>query len=148
MINLLKNLYDKIESLRGRSLVAFGLVIIVLFVCIGIAIGYLTNDELKQDENPNMQNQAKSLDPNALQEYEGKIQYIDPSFYPADKISYKLVDTQGKEIILLKAKDDKLKLAEGLTVKVRGTKSKTADTKNDVLLVKEIQINTSTNVSN
>ena len=147
MINLLKNLYNKIESLRGKSLIIFGLVVIVIFLIVGITIGYFTNDELNQNETAE-QRPTVNLDPNAMQEYDGKIQYIDPSRYPQDKITYKLVDPNGKEIILLKAKDDKLKLAEGLTVKVKGTKGKTVDSKNDYLLVKEIQINTSTNATN
>lgn len=147
MINLLKNIYDKIETLKGKSLVIFGASVVVIFLAIGITIGYFTNGELNQNETTE-QRPTAVLDPNAMLEYDGKIQYIDPSHYPQDKITYKLVNPNGEEIILLKAKDDKLKLAEGLTVKVKGTKGKTLDNENDFLLVKEIQINTSTNATN
>ena len=90
MINLLKNLYNKIESLRGKSLIIFGLVVIVIFLIVGITIGYFTNDELNQNETAE-QRPAVNLDPNAMQEYDGKIQYIDPSRYPQDKITYKMI---------------------------------------------------------
>jgi len=73
------------------------------------------------------------------------LHYINPSFYPNDNLSYVLVDRSGKQVILLRAKDQKLSIAEGLYVKVKGVVMKTKDGKNDVLNVSEVIINNATN---
>ena len=70
--------------------------------------------------------------------YEGRITYLDPKIYPEDEITYVLAKTTGEEIILLKAEDEKLAVADGLYVKVRGLLSKTAKDKKDVLIVHEV----------
>jgi len=71
-------------------------------------------------------------------EMSGKVVYSDPSLHPNDNISYKLLDSSGKAVILLSATDDKLKVIEGATVKLQGKLSKTADGKEDVLLVDKV----------
>ena len=50
----------------------------------------------------------------------GTIKYTDPANYPGENISYKLVDKDGNDLILLKSEDEKLKVAENLSVEVQG----------------------------
>ena len=69
----------------------------------------------------------------------GRIKYTNPANYPEEDISYKLVDKDGKDLILLKCEDEKLKVAENLSVEVRGLQTKTKAGKN-VLIVEEIII--------
>jgi len=144
MITLLKTLYNKAEGLKGRRLVYTLVFLFVLFVLIGFAVGYVTLQRLNKDEKAQTDTAVVTKEP-SLSEYEGKITYINPAFYPDDKISYVLVDASGKDIILLKSNDQKLSIAEGLYVKVRGAKLKTADGKMDVLNVKEVVIKSVTN---
>jgi len=149
MINLLKNIHDKTEKLAGRRILTFFLVIFILFAGLGIYIGYLNSLRLKQNEIELLRTQ-ESNNQTAKQQlayYEGKIEYFNPSFYPKDKISYVLVDGSGKEIILLKSRDQKLSVAEGLNVKVGGVLSKTLDGSKSVLNVSEVVIK-SKNVTN
>jgi len=69
----------------------------------------------------------------------GRIKYTNPANYPEEDISYKLVDKDGKDLILLKCEDEKLKVAENLSVEVRGLQTKTKAGE-DVLIVEEIII--------
>ena len=69
--------------------------------------------------------------------YKGTIKYVSPQTYPGDDITYKLVNPAKETIVLLKSKDEKLKMAENLTVTVKGVKTKTKSG-NDVLIVSEI----------
>jgi hypothetical protein len=70
---------------------------------------------------------------------EGIIKYIPPEIYEADEIGFELTDKNGKTLVLLKAEDDILQVAENLDVTVRGTMDKTLENE-DVLLVEEIVI--------
>ena len=141
MIVLLKNLYQKAEQLKGRKLYITCALIFVVFITIGLLVGYFTKPKLKVDEN---QNPDGNVQP-AKKYYQGKVTYVNPGFYPDDKISYSLVDSSGKDIILLKSKDQKLTIAEGLVVKVSGTVSKTKDGKTNVLNVEELIIKSAPN---
>lgn len=143
MIKLLKDIHDRFERLTGRKVFFLFLVVFIMFLSLGIFIGYLNNQRLKQNEKVleehfTGQEQMKSS-------YEGKIEYLNPGFYPNDKITYVLVDSSGKQIILLKSKDQKLSIAENLFVKVQGTLTKTKDGKSDVLNVSEVIIKNASN---
>ncbi len=73
-----------------------------------------------------------------LIERSGKVVYIDPSKYPDDGVSYKLIDRDGKDIVLLKASDDKLKLVEGAFVTLRGKMQMLTDGVTQALFVQQI----------
>jgi len=143
MIKLLKTIHDRLETYSGRKVFFLFLSIFVLFLSLGLYIGYLNNLKLKQNELELQKQIVQETPVSTL--YEGKIEYINPGYYPNDKISYTLVDSAGKRIILLKSKDQKLSIAENLFVKVKGTLVKTKDGKEDVLNVSEVIIK---NVSN
>ena len=57
--------------------------------------------------------------------YTGTVKYIPPETYTGENISYELVNDNRETIILLKSKDDKLKVVENLHVTVKGTRTKT-----------------------
>ncbi len=138
-MQLLKDMYNSAEALRGRKLLTVTAILTIVFLGIGIFIGYINNQLLNRNEN----NADITLPPPVVDTsttFSGKISYVNPEYYPGEEISYVLTDPSGNDIILLKADDDKLSLAEGLTVKVKGkeTVSK-AGTK--YLMVKEVIIN-------
>lgn len=82
----------------------------------------------------------------AVEEYfDGVITYISPSIYPEDEISYSLNDHSGKEIILLKSKDEMLVVSEGLRARVYGKIFRTKDGKTSYLMVERVVINNATN---
>ena len=143
MFNLLKTTYDRAENIKGPKLLKLFLFIFIIFIPVGIVIGYFINNTLTNSEMP--KNEINQTPPGTAKYYEGRITYIDPNFYPQDKISYKLVDSNGKTTILLTATDQKLVVAEGHSAKVSGKLIKTFDGKNDVLLVDKIIINSNTN---
>lgn len=137
----LSALHDTAERLKGKKLYVALLLVFILFIWAGLLVGYFISSRLSQHE-PIYVEPSK----NQSKEYlEGKVKYIDPINYPQDKISYVLTNLEGKEIILLKANDQKLAIAEGLTVKVGGSYSKTINGKEKVLIVDEVIIK---NVSN
>ena len=77
-------------------------------------------------------------------EAEGRVTYVNPEMYPMDDVSYSLTDNSGKDIYLLKSKDQKLQISEGLSVKVIGVLGKLKDNKTEVLLVEEVIIKSAT----
>jgi uncharacterized protein YneF (UPF0154 family) len=136
MITLLKNLYIKAEDLKGKKLLLILVLTFVIFLIIGIAVGYFMPSLLNKNE-------IKLNLPIAGEQpkyYQGKVTYVNPSFYPGEKISFSLVDSQGKDIILLRSEDQKLSIAENLVVKVTGIIHKTKDGKSEVLDVTELII--------
>jgi hypothetical protein len=137
MFDLLKTFYYKVENLKGRKLYASFAIVFLVFIAIGLTVGYFTSPELTEDETPNNPITKNRLDYDQ-KELSGKVQYIDPSFYPEDEISYRLLDKEGKQMVLLKATDEKLSIVEGLTVTVRGTRATTKDNKEEVLIVREV----------
>ena len=137
MAVLLKDLYFKVENLKGKKLIYTIAVIFLVFILVGVLIGYFMTPRLSEDE---VVNDDISSPSSPKTYYEGKIEYINPEFYPLDDVSYALVDSDGKQIYLLKSVDQKLSIAEGLFVKVSGKMSKLKDKKTDVLIVDEVVI--------
>ena len=138
-MELLKDIYNNAEALKGRKLITVTVALSIVFLGIGIFIGYLNNLILKQSET-----QTDTVLPPPVVDttviLEGKVAYTNPEYYPGDEISYALVDGSGKEVALLRAEDDKLALAEGLNVKVRGVELR-AKSGTKYLLVEEVIIN-------
>ena len=140
VLYLLKKTYIWLESIKGKNLLYLVIGTFIVFLLMGILLGYITNFVLKINERQDSSNTENQVD-NVAQEvsYEGKIKYVDPRLYPEDNISFVLVDNSGKEIILLKSEDQKLTVAENQYVTVYGILEKTADNK-DVLFVDRIGI--------
>jgi len=144
MINLLKTLHDRAEEYKGKRLLVLLAIIFVIFALLGIFFGYIVstytggNITEKLSRESNVKDQTGTI-------YEGRISYIDPNTYPNDNISYILLDKNGKQIILLRAQDQKLVVAEGYFAKVTGSVVKTIDGKKDVL---EVAVVILKNVSN
>jgi hypothetical protein len=143
MFTLLRNTHDKFEQMSGKKILVLFTLIFIICLPLGIAIGNIINSRLK--ENEMLLNQVSSQPKEVSTYYDGKIEYVNPGFYPNDNISYTLVDGSGKQLILLRAKDQKLVIAEGLFVKVKGAISKTKDGKSDVLNVSEVIIKNASN---
>ena len=141
MAVLLKDLYFKVENLKGKKLIYTIAVIFLIFILVGVLVGYFMTPRLSEDEMVGNDIESPSS-PKTY--YEGKIEYINPEFYPLDNVSYALVDSDGKQIYLLKSVDQKLSIAEGLFVKVSGKMSKLKDKKTDVLIVDEVVIKNAT----
>ena len=144
MLSLLKNLHDRAEEYKGKRLLVLLTIIFVIFTLLGIFFGYIVSVYGKGDFTENLSNES-SISNQSGTVYEGRISYIDPNTYPNDDISYVLLDKGGKQIILLKAQDQKLVVAEGQFAKVTGNIIKTADGKKDVL---EVAVVILKNVSN
>lgn len=144
MRNLLRNVHDKAEGLEGTKLAVVLALTFVVFLGIGVIINYFTNYSLNNDEFLGRRNDDQDVT-NYVEETfeEGIITYVDPNFYPGEGISFYLADYAGKQIILLKALDQKLEVSEGLSVKVYGKKTTTSDKKKDVLLVERIVVKNS-----
>lgn len=142
MPSLFKDLYLRAENLKGKKLVYTIAVLFLVFTLIGILVGYFMTPRLSKDEiitdNTNSPSSPKTY-------YEGKIEYVNPEFYPLDDVTYALVDSSGEQIYLLKSADQKLSIAEGLYVKVSGKMSKLKDKKTDVLVVDEVVIKNGSN---
>jgi len=143
MLDLLKDIHNKSEQMSGRKILVTFLVIFIVFLVLGIVIGDISSATLKESETQKLNGGTITQEKQST--YEGKIEYLNPAFYPNDNVSYELVGASGKQIVLLNAKDQKLSIAEGLFVKVKGTLSKTKDGKADVLNVSEVIIKNATN---
>lgn len=129
-------MFPFLKSPKGRFLV-FGL--IILIICIVLGIIFYNKLSKLNDYEPKVNEQ---LTVSKQDYYEGKISYIGEL---SDNISYALVDGDGKEVALLKSEDSKLKIVEGLKVKVYGNLIKGSNNQKDILVVKEILINNGTN---
>jgi hypothetical protein len=134
-----KEVIDKVESINSKKLVLYLIPLFILFIFVGIAVGNLIPRLLKKDENTIDPNQIEKTEKES-KEYEGKVVFVDPNFYPNDKISFYLEDSNGEEIILLKTDDQKLTVVEGLSVTVFGEVEKTADGKEEVLMVEKVVV--------
>lgn len=138
MFSLLKNFYSQVEQTKGSKLLYLLLAIFILFLVTGVGLGYITNSILNKSEATEVVNTA---DTTAAPVYmEGTVSYVNSGLYPEDNISFSLVDGSGKEIILLKSKDQKLVVTEGHKVKVKGKVLKTKNGQSDYLLVEEVII--------
>ena len=144
MKELLIDIHNKSEQMPGRKVLLSFIAIFIVFLFIGILIGNivsksrLTEDEILEIAAENGSQVAQSV-------YEGKVEYVNPSFYPKQGISYALMDGSGNQILLLRSEDQKLNIVEGLFVKVTGVLSKTTDGKSHVLNVAEVTIKNATN---
>jgi hypothetical protein len=143
MFGLLKNIHNKSEQMSGRKVLIIFVGILVVFLPLGIVIGNIIKPKL--NENEILVGKKETQGTQTVVSYDGKIEYLNPAFYPDDKISFSLVDRSGKQVILLKSKDQKLNIAEGLYVKVKGVITKTKDGKSDVLTVSEVIIKNASN---
>jgi hypothetical protein len=141
MLNLLKNLYNKAENIRGRKLAILITVVFTLFLALGLIVGYFTDLYLKNNESIYVDTMSEKEDEEpVLTTLEGKVIYVNPGFYPDENISFTLTDKDDKELVLLRAKDQILKVAENLNVSVTGVLSTTKDGTKDVLDVEKVTI--------
>jgi uncharacterized protein YneF (UPF0154 family) len=144
-MNLLKDLYNKFETLKGAKLYLTLIAVFTVFLIIGVAIGYFRYTKLNNNELTDNEKSLNQLTAQKTSEYEGKVSFINPNFYPDDKISFVLQGSDGNDIILLRSKDQKLSIAEGLHVKLTGTVVKTKDGKKEILIVDKVMIKNATN---
>jgi len=144
MFDLFKKLYYRAEALKGKNLFLVMIVIGTLSIAAGILLGYFINFPLNKNETPTIPTNSVP-EQVTEQSYEGRITYISPETYPGEGISYYLADPSGKEIVLLRAPDQRLVIAEGLTVKVFGMLSKTRDGTKQVLVVDRVVIKNASN---
>jgi len=133
-------IYSPIKSLKDKypKLSVIVVLIVLLLLSLSIII-YFKSLKLTKNEiiiNP--------LTSEYLPEYyEGKVMYIGDS---GDGITYSLADGDGKEVLLLKSTDAKLKIVEGLHVRVYGELIKSLnENEKDILLVKEVILQNATN---
>lgn len=139
MFNLLRNAHDRAEELQGRKLIVALVVIFVTFTFVGFGFNYFTDTILKSPETVDS-NSKNGRDAVVITQYKGVITYVNPQNYPLDDISFYLADIKGKQIILLKATDQKLEVSEGLFVTVSGKLTKTSDGKNEILVVDTVSV--------
>ena len=140
MPGLFKDFYFNVESLKGKKLIYTIVVLFLVFILVGVLIGYFMTPRLSEDEVVEDMGSPSS----SKTYYEGKIEYVNPEFYSLDDVSYSLVDAKGERIFLLKAVDQKLSIAEGLFVKVSGRMGKLKDKETEVLIVDEVVIKNAT----
>ena len=141
MFKLLKEAHDNAEELKGRRLYLFLTATFVIFLVTGLSLGYFVNVILNKYETSPIKNKQTSLN----SPYEGKVVFVDPKLYPDDQINYALVDNDGKEIILLKSKDQKLVIAEGRHVLVEGSLEKLQNGEKNFLLVERVVLKNDSN---
>ena len=115
--------------------------IFIAFLAIGLSVGYVIGkfNEKRMAENVSPQQQVPQQ-----AYYEGTITFIEPLLHPEDEISYVLVGKNGNDVILLKAEDQKLEIAEGHYATVYGSKDKTAGNE-DYLMVDKVVIKNASN---
>ena len=139
MMSVLKNSYDYFEGFKGKNLIILLVSVVVFSLLGGLLLGqtpFFSNESSiipKKSEYNNIIS--------VFSEKYGIVVYTNPSEFPNDNISYKLVDENGKDIIFLMASDDKLKVIENTTVKLKGRVTKTSDGLRDVLKVEEVVFN-------
>lgn len=113
--------------------------LLVTFIALGVWF-YTTGDLTLNLKNNNLPSNYTPPTQDS-QPYTGKVMYVTDDTYPNENVNYVLVDTSGKQMVLLKANDQKLLVAEGLHVTVLGQITKTMDGKHKILLVEEVLMN-------
>ncbi len=131
---------NDLSTTKSSKFYAWLISISVIVLCVVLAIAYfkiasLNNNELNSGNPTPTQGATVPSGP-----YQGRVTYVNPAFYPNEKISYVLTGADGKDIILLRATDQRLSIAEGLTVKLTGIVVKTSDGKHAVLQVDKVEI--------
>jgi hypothetical protein len=143
MMDELKQTYSEADNLSGKSLYRVIAIVIVIFLMLGILIGYINSIRLNKNETKS--NETGEVQSTAPVTYKGTVTYLGEDMYFNDGITYSLTDSKGDDIILLKSSDQKLSIAQGLFVTVTGKKGKTLDGKYDVLQVTEVTLNNGSN---
>lgn len=141
MPELLTNINEKAEEYKGKRLKKLLLIIFVVFLVLGLSIGYVVGRISPDDTSQPDEVEQVVKTPEF---YEGTITFIEPFLHPEDEISYVLTDKSGNDVILLKAKDQKLEVSEGHFATVYGKKKRTVE-KEDYLLVEKIVIKNAPN---
>ncbi len=134
----IKKIHDYFENFHGKKLIFLFAGIFVASLIIGLLIGQIPALLDKKPNEPIYVPKDPGKKVEDLIERSGKVVYIDPSKYPDDGVSYKLIDRDGKDIVLLKASDDKLKLVEGAFVTLRGKMQMLTDGVTQALFVQQI----------
>ncbi len=137
-----KNTFQDLNHLSGVRLYKILALTFIIFILIGAIIGYLKPYKLTENEQKKS-DVVSSAEQNVT--FKGVVTNLGPNDYSQEKIEYGLNDIKGNEIILLRANDAKLSIAEGLYVTVTGRKTKTKDGKNDVLQVFEVVLKNDSN---
>lgn len=114
--------------------------IFAVFLVVGMVIGYFIPQDLTVDETGYSTEDYATQSMGGMKSYDGVITYIGDYEYPQDNITYVLTDSQGNDIILLKANDQKLDIVQGLFVKVTGKMTKTLDGSEEVLQVTQVTL--------
>lgn len=148
MPNIISKLHNKDNKISKRK---FIFILAGIFVVFGIT-GYFLAGLLTSFNGSNDEEKSRSTvisnnkqEDSSKSSYKGYVKYVDPNFYPNEKISFVLNNSKGKEIILLKADDQKLQVVEGHYVTAKGVvyNSKYGDF--DYLMVDEVVIENVTN---
>jgi predicted small secreted protein len=145
MFNLLKDTYDKAEDIKGKRLLYTLVAVFVVFILIGVLVGYFISPKLSKNEKNAVEEEINSekVAKSDKVEVVGKIVYVNPERYPGENISYSITDGDGKDIYLLRSRsssDERLKVSENLTVTITGKLEKLSDGKTPVLIVEEVTI--------
>lgn len=146
MPNLLGNIlssYQNGQTEAKPNYIRLISILFAVFLIIGLVMGYIFS-RVPNNVTPVAENEVPKTDRN-LATYEGVVTYIEPFMYQTDEIKYSLLDSLGNEIILLKARDQKLEVSEGHHVIVNGTVKKLTGGKGEYLLVENLVIKNATN---
>lgn len=143
MPNILSKLNKKDGEESKLRLIVILIVIFIVFTSAGylIVMAFTPIPEQPTDEFP----RNVTISNNAPEQFnqsshDGFVKYVDPNFYPNEKISFVLNDENGKEIILLKANDQKLQVAEGHFVTAVGEVMPSEFGNYNYLMVEEVII--------
>jgi hypothetical protein len=143
MPNLLSTFNNKADEYHGIRFAKMLVILFVIFLVLGLSIGLVVgrfspSSQEGEETNPKQAELNQSS-------FEGVVTFVEPLLYPGENISFALINTRGKEVILLKAKDKKLEVSEGHYVTAYGEKYKTKDGKDEYLLVDTIVIKNAAN---
>ncbi len=141
MVQLLNQLNSQAEGYKGRNLVKLLIYIFLGFLIVGLLVGYLAGFFINEKVSDSVSEVPQII---GEQMYEGTITFLEPSLYPEDRITHVLVDSSGKDIILLRANDQILEVSEGHFAKVYGIE-RTTSRNEKVLLVDRVSIRNGTN---
>lgn len=132
----LETLSANYSKLPQRQKLSFLLIGSTIFLSLGIGLGFmLINTSVPPETNEISELPKKTP---AKKTLSGKIiPLTEASIYMQG--THRLVDDEGNTLILLKAKDDKLKLAEGMRVEVEGVVTKTIEGDMEIMEVEKVR---------